>query len=78
MNATMVTPKEIVGLLAKHGIHVCPDTVRNWCTRGLANKKSPKLRYRLEAIRVGGRIYVMKKSLEVWIPLIQGVMEGSL
>lgn len=73
----MLTPKEVVGLLADSGIIICPDTVRNWCTRGLTNKKSPKLRYRLEAMRIGGRIYIMKDELIRWIPLIRSLEEDS-
>jgi hypothetical protein len=74
----LVTPKEVVGLLAQHNIIVCEDTVRNWCTRGLANKKSPKLRYRLEAIRIGGRIYILREGLMKWLPLVAGLADGSV
>lgn len=74
----LVTPKEVVRLLAQHNIIVCEDTVRNWCTRGLANKKSPKLRYRLGAIRIGGRIYILRDELAKWLPLITGLADGSV
>ena len=65
-----VTPKEVVAELAAHNIFVCDDTVRNWCTTGIHNKKCPELRYKLGAIRIGGRIHILRESLKTLIPLL--------
>jgi hypothetical protein len=66
-----MTPKEVVAELRRYGIDVTDDTVRNWTTRGLENKNSPELRYRLRAIRIGGRIHVFREDLVRWIPLLK-------
>lgn len=73
--SSLITPKEVVGLLAKRNIHVCEDTVRNWTMRGLTNKNSPQLRYRLGAIRIGGRIHILRESLMTFIPLLNHLEE---
>jgi hypothetical protein len=65
-----MTPKEVVAALLRQGIEVTDDTVRNWTTLGLQNKKSPELRYRLRAIRIGGRIHVERADLVRWVPLL--------
>lgn len=73
----LITPKEVVAELARVHIHVCEDTVRNWCTRGIQNKKAPQLRYKLGAIRIGGRIHILRKELATFIPLLSHLAEGN-
>jgi hypothetical protein len=66
-----LTAKEVVSLLATHGIEVTDDTVRLWVTRGLKNKKTPGSHYWLSGVRIGGRLYVVREELAKWIPLVQ-------
>lgn len=65
-----LSPKEVVALLAQQGIEVTDDTVRNWCKLGLQNEKRPEARYKLGSVRIGGRIYVIRESLAVFVPLL--------
>jgi transposase-like protein len=65
-----LSPKEVVTLLLKQGIEVTDDTVRNWCRLGLQNEKRPEARYKLGSVRIGGRIYVLRSELEVFVPLL--------
>lgn len=73
-----LSPKEVVTLLAEQGVEVTDDTVRNWCILGIQNKKRPGSRYRLGSIRIGGRIYVIKAELEVFVPLVAEARTGNL
>ena len=66
-----LSAKEVVSLLATHGIEVTDDTVRLWVTRGLKNKKTPGSHYWLSGVRIGGRLYVVREELAKWIPLVQ-------
>lgn len=72
-----LSPKEVVAILAKQGIEVCDDTVRNWCRLGIQNEKRPEARYKLGSVRVGGRIYVIRAELEVFVPLVSAARTGS-
>lgn len=72
-----LSPKEVVALLAQQGIEVTDDTVRNWCKLGLQNEKRPEARYKLGSVRIGGRIYVIKESLAVFVPLLAVVRIGN-
>ncbi len=65
-----LTPKEVVALLLQQQIEVTDDTVRNWCTVGLENKKARQLRYKLTGHKVGGRWWIERRSLEVFIRLL--------
>jgi hypothetical protein len=65
-----LTPKEVVGILQSERIFVTDDTVRNWCTVGLQNKKHPEKRHRLDHGRVGSRFYIIRESLLQFLPLL--------
>lgn len=61
-----LTPKEVVAWLKQRGVDVTTDTVRNWCLKGLQNKKRPEVRYYLGSFWVGGRLQIIRTELVVF------------
>ena len=61
-----MSPKEVVAWLKQHGVEVTTDTVRNWCLKGLQNKKRPEVRYFLGSFWLGGRLMIIRSELEVF------------
>lgn len=61
-----LTPKEVVAWLKQRGVEVTTDTVRNWCLKGLQNKKRPEARYYLGSFWVGGRLQIIRTELVVF------------
>lgn len=68
-----LTAKEVVGLLRGQGIEVTDDTVRNWCTKGIQNKKVPERRHYLGHFRVGGRLMVVSETIKVFLAELASV-----
>lgn len=66
-----VTPKEVVSLLAERRIEVTDDTVRNWITKGIQNKKAPERRHYLRGLRIGGRLFVERGAIDVFVLVLQ-------
>ena len=65
-----LTPKEVVFLLKAKGIITTCDTVRNWCVRGLQNKKRPERRHFLGSFKLGGRVMIIRSELLAFLPLL--------
>lgn len=61
-----MTPKEVVAWLKQRGVEVTTDTVRNWCLKGLQNKKRPEVRYYLGSFWLGGRLQIFRDELVVF------------
>ncbi len=66
-----LTPKEVVAMLAGKGIETTDDTVRNWCVKGIQNKKRPEKRHFLGHFKLGGRIMVVRTDLIAFLPLLR-------
>lgn len=66
-----LTPKEVVAILADKGIETTDDTVRNWCVKGIQNKKRPERRHFLGHFKMGGRIMVIRTDLIAFLPLLR-------
>lgn len=66
-----LTPKEVVAILADRGIETTDDTVRNWCVKGIQNKKRPERRHFLGHFKMGGRIMVIRTDLIAFLPLLR-------
>lgn len=75
-----MTPKEVVAWMKKCGVEVTADTVRNWCLKGLQNKKRPEARYYLRSVWVGGRLQIFRADLVVFaqdlVLVVQGTSQG--
>ncbi len=59
-------PQTVVAWLSQRGIEVTTDTVRNWCLKGVQNKKRPEVRCYLGSFWLGGRLQIFRTDLIVW------------
>lgn len=73
-----LTPKEVVAWLKQRGVEVTTDTVRNWCLKGLQNKKRPEARYYLGSFWVGGRLQIIRTELVVFAQALVSPEPGSV
>lgn len=70
-----LTAKEVVAILLRHGVEVTDDTVRNWVLKGIKNKNTPELRYRLGGAKIGGRVHILQSALADWVQLVSDLSE---